>query len=44
VGARLWGRIWGKPVEAPKAKPRIVPNKKIVEDEVNFPPPSKRRR
>jgi hypothetical protein len=23
--ARLWGRIWGKPVEAPKAKPRIVP-------------------
>jgi hypothetical protein len=34
----------GKPVEAPKAKPRIVPKKKIVEDEVNFPPPSKRRR
>jgi hypothetical protein len=38
------GESGGKPVEAPKAKPRIVPKKKIVEDEVNFPPPSKRRR
>jgi hypothetical protein len=28
------GESGGKPVEAPKAKPRIVPKKKIVEDEV----------
>ena len=45
----MWARVsggesGGKPVEAPKAKPRIVPKKKILEDEVNFPPPSKRRR
>jgi hypothetical protein len=39
-GARVsGGESRGKPVEAPKAKPRIVPKKKIVEDEVNFPPP-----
>ena len=38
------GESGAKTVKAPNAKPRIVPKKKIVEDEVNFPPPTKRRR